>query len=43
MTNTLSRLDIDSMEQRYRANLINSLSGFKPAVLLGTTDGQTTT
>jgi flavin reductase (DIM6/NTAB) family NADH-FMN oxidoreductase RutF len=41
MTNTLSRLDIDSMEQRYRANLINSLSGFKPAVLLGTTDGQT--
>ena len=41
MTSTLSRENIDNMEQRYRANLINSLSGFKPAVLLGTTDGHT--
>lgn len=41
MTSTFSRDDINDMEQRYRANLINSLSGFKPAVLLGTTDGHT--
>lgn len=41
MTSTLSRDEIDNMAQRYRANLINSLSGFKPAVLLGTTNGET--
>ena len=41
MTRVLSRNDIDNLAQRYRANLINSLSGFKPAVLLGTTDGTT--
>jgi flavin reductase (DIM6/NTAB) family NADH-FMN oxidoreductase RutF len=41
MTSPLFKTDIDSMEQRYRANLINSLSGFKPAVLLGTSDGTT--
>ncbi|MEW9797701.1 flavin reductase family protein [Alteromonas sp. CYL-A6] len=33
--------DIDAMAQRYRANFINSLSGFKAAALLGTTDGTT--
>jgi len=34
---------IDTLEQRYRGNLINCLSGFKPAVLVGTksTEGQT--
>lgn len=32
-----------AMEQRYRANFVNSLSGFKPAMLVGTADsaGQT--
>jgi len=37
------RTDIDTLEQRYRGNLINCLSGFKPAVLVGTksTEGQT--
>lgn len=34
----LSRKDIDNMEQRYRAALINSLTGFKPANLVGTAD-----
>ncbi len=33
--------DIENFEQRYRANLINSLSGFKSATLVGTTDGKT--
>lgn len=33
--------DIDKLPQRYRANFINSLSGFKSASLLGTTDGRT--
>jgi flavin reductase (DIM6/NTAB) family NADH-FMN oxidoreductase RutF len=37
----MTRDDLDNLEQRYRANLINSLSGFKSAVLLGTTDGKT--
>ena len=41
MTNRMTRDDLDNLEQRYRANLINSLSGFKSAVLLGTTDGKT--
>jgi flavin reductase (DIM6/NTAB) family NADH-FMN oxidoreductase RutF len=39
----LDKTDIDTLEQRYRGNLINCLSGFKPAVLVGTksTEGQT--
>lgn len=41
MTSVFSKNDIDNFAQRYRANMINSLSGFKPAVLLGTTDGTT--
>ena len=28
--------DISEMEQRYRANFINSLSGFKAANVIGT-------
>ena len=32
--------DIDALPQRYRANFINSLSGFKSSSLLGTTDGR---
>lgn len=32
--------DIDQLEDRYRARLINSLSGFKSANLIGTTDGK---
>lgn len=31
-----SRHDLDTMEQRYRANFVNSLSGFKSANLIGT-------
>lgn len=34
----LDRNKIDDMPQRYRANLINSLSGFKSANLIGTTN-----
>ncbi|KUJ83051.1 flavin reductase family protein [Microbulbifer flavimaris] len=30
--------DLDDLEQRYRANLVNSLSGFKSANLIGTVD-----
>lgn len=41
MTDGMTRDDLDNLEQRYRANLINSLSGFKSAVLLGTSDGKT--
>jgi flavin reductase (DIM6/NTAB) family NADH-FMN oxidoreductase RutF len=39
----LDKTDIDTLEQRYRGNLINCLSGFKPAVLVGTQspEGQT--
>lgn len=32
----IKRLDIDSMDRRYRANLINSIPGFKSANLIGT-------
>lgn len=32
--------DINALPQRYRANFINSLSGFKSSSLLGTTDGR---
>ncbi|WP_414828994.1 flavin reductase family protein [Alteromonas sp. H39] len=34
--NLISAADIDAMEQRYRANFINSLSGFKAANVVGT-------
>ncbi|MFA0078054.1 flavin reductase family protein [Vibrio artabrorum] len=37
---TLSRQDIQAMDQRERARLINSLSGFKSANLIGTRDKQ---
>lgn len=36
----LMRDDIDAMEKRSRANLINSLSGYKSANLLGTANSQ---
>ncbi|MDO6566914.1 flavin reductase [Alteromonas sp. 1_MG-2023] len=32
--------DIEALPERYRANFINSLSGFKSASLLGSTDGR---
>lgn len=41
MTNKYTRLDIENFSQRYRANLINCLSGFKSATLVGTSNGQT--
>jgi flavin reductase (DIM6/NTAB) family NADH-FMN oxidoreductase RutF len=44
MTNSttgFSAADIDAMSQGFRTNFINSLSGFKAAALLGTTDGTT--
>ena len=41
MTKQFTRGDIDALAQRYRANLINSLSGFKSATLVGTTNGDT--
>jgi flavin reductase (DIM6/NTAB) family NADH-FMN oxidoreductase RutF len=34
----LNRADIDAMESRYRAALINSVSGYKSANLIGTCD-----
>ncbi|MEZ8018410.1 flavin reductase family protein [Vibrio splendidus] len=37
---TLSKQDIQTMDQRERARLINSLSGFKSANLIGTCDKQ---
>lgn len=37
---TLSRQDIQTMDQRERTRLINSLSGFKSANLIGTCDKQ---
>ena len=42
-TKTLTREHINAMEKRHRANLINSLSGYKSANLLGTVNarGQT--
>ena len=39
MTKQFTRGDIDGLAQRYRANLVNSLSGFKSATLVGTTNG----
>ncbi|GGW90591.1 flavin reductase family protein [Alteromonas halophila] len=38
---SVSAEQINDMEARYRANFVNSLSGFKSACLLGTSDGQT--
>jgi flavin reductase (DIM6/NTAB) family NADH-FMN oxidoreductase RutF len=41
--NTYSSADIDEMDKRFRANFINSISGFKSANLIGTanSEGQT--
>ena len=36
---TLNADAIDSLEVRYRATLINSLTGVRPAVLVGTRSG----
>ena len=36
----LTREDIDAMEKRHRANLINSLSGYKSGNLLGTVNSE---
>jgi flavin reductase (DIM6/NTAB) family NADH-FMN oxidoreductase RutF len=36
----LTSKDFAVMDQRYRATLVNSISGFKPANLLGTVDAQ---
>ena len=36
----INRNTIDAMENRYRANFVNSLSGFKSANIIGTTDTQ---
>lgn len=35
---TINRDDLDQMDKRYRTNLVNSLSGYKSANLLGTID-----
>lgn len=37
---SISRSEIDSMEKIYRANLINSITGYKPANLIGTISGE---
>ena len=37
---TLTQVELDVMEERYRARLINSLSGFKSSNLIGTIDGE---
>jgi flavin reductase (DIM6/NTAB) family NADH-FMN oxidoreductase RutF len=34
----LTRAQIENLEKRYRATLINSITGFKPANLIGTAD-----
>ena len=39
----LSFVDLMSLEQRYRASFVNSLTGFKSLALIGTTDGQKNT
>lgn len=36
--NTFDRAHIEAMPKHYRANLINALPGFKPAMLVGTAD-----
>jgi flavin reductase (DIM6/NTAB) family NADH-FMN oxidoreductase RutF len=35
--------DLESMEQRFRTNFINSISGFKSVALIGTTDSKSQT
>lgn len=40
-TTCFSASDIEAMSKGFRTNFINSLSGFKAAALLGTTDGTT--
>ncbi|MEM9918934.1 MAG: flavin reductase [Bacteroidota bacterium] len=40
MSRQILRSDIDQMEKRYRANLINSLTGFKAINLIGTVNAQ---
>ena len=37
---TIDRNDLEQMDKRFRTNLVNSLSGFKSANLLGTTDNE---
>ena len=39
---TIRRTAMDAMDRRERARLVNSLSGVRPAVLIGTTNGQGT-
>lgn len=39
----LTRTDIDNLEKRTRINLINSITGIKPANLVGTADSNGTT
>ena len=43
MTKIFSQTALNDLEQRYRVTLINSLAGFKQAVLIGTksAEGQT--
>lgn len=40
MKKIFSSQDIEQMDRRYRGNLINSLGGYKSAVLVGTADKQ---
>ncbi len=37
---TITRSEIDSLEKIYRANLINSITGYKPANLIGTVSNE---
>lgn len=36
----INKETLDSMDKRFRASFVNSLSGFKPLNLIGTTDGK---
>ena len=38
MAGTIARADIDQLDKRFRTNFINSLTGFKSVVLIGTAD-----
>ena len=40
MSQILQRSDIEAMEKRSRANLVNSLAGYKSANLLGSVNGR---
>ncbi len=40
MKKRFSSQDIEQMERRYRGNFINSVGGYKSAVLVGTVDNQ---